>query len=125
MCSQRRWFQLTNVSTDTGSSDLWVISDACTACPKTVPQYPQATFQSAGLEVKILYGDSRTGTHAYGLIGKDTVELAGLKLKDQYFAAINDTDTTVAETGSAGILGLGFPVTRYGMHVFPLQIAEN
>ncbi|KAF9456223.1 aspartic peptidase domain-containing protein [Collybia nuda] len=99
----------TSVVLDTGSSDLWVISDTCTACPKSVPHYPQATFQSTGLEVKLLYGDSRTGTHAYGLIGKDTVDLAGLKLDDQYFAAINNTNTTVAETGSAGIFGLGFP----------------
>lgn len=96
-----------------------MISDACTACPKSVPQYSQATFQSAGLEVKLLYGDSRTGTHAYGLIGKDTVNLAGLKLENQYFAAINDTNTTVAETGSAGIFGLGFPANR-SLHCFSI-----
>jgi hypothetical protein len=103
---------------DTGSSDLWVISDACTACSKNIPQYPQATFQSVGLDVQLRYGDSRTGTHAYGLIGKDTVDLAGLTLPNQYFAAINDTNTTVEITGSAGIFGLGFPANRSAHHLY-------
>ncbi|KAG6872207.1 hypothetical protein C0995_011970 [Termitomyces sp. Mi166 len=95
---------------DTGSSDLWVISDACITCSKAVQQYPQATFNSVGLDVALLYGDSQTGTHANGLIGDDTVNLAGLTLPKQFFAAINDTNTSVEDTGSAGIFGLGFPV---------------
>ncbi|KAG5652142.1 hypothetical protein H0H81_006125 [Sphagnurus paluster] len=100
----------TPVVLDTGSSDLWVISDACVACSRAVQLYPQATFQSVGLEARLNYGDSRTGTHAFGLIGKDTVDLAGLTMQDQFFAAINDTNTSVEDTGSAGIFGLGFPV---------------
>ena len=103
----------TPVVVDTGSSDLWVVSDACTGnCSASAPLYPQATFQSTGLDVRLLYGDSSTGTHAYGPIGKDTVGLAGLTLPDQYFAAINNTNTSVLETGSAGIFGLGFPINR-------------
>ena len=103
----------TPVVLDTGSSDLWVISDACSGnCSTSVPLYPQATFQSTGLDAHLLYGDSSTGTHAYGPIGKDTVGLAGLMLRDQYFAAINNTNTTVLETGSAGLFGLGFPINR-------------
>ncbi|KAF8066553.1 aspartic peptidase domain-containing protein [Lyophyllum atratum] len=100
----------TPVVLDTGSSDLWVISDACASCSRAVQLYPQKTFQSVGLEARLLYGDSRTGTHAFGLIGKDTVDLAGLTLQNQFFAAINDTNTSVEDTGSAGIFGLGFPV---------------
>jgi phytepsin len=38
------------------------------------------------------------------------VDLAGLTLQNQFFAAINDTNTSVEDTGSAGIFGLGFPV---------------
>lgn len=95
---------------DTGSADLWVISDTCVGnCTSTVPLYPQTTFEPSGLTVQLLYGDSRTGTHATGPIGKDTAGIAGLTLQDQYLAAIVDTNTTVLETGSAGILGLGFP----------------
>ncbi len=54
-----------------------------------------------------------TRTHALGEIGQDTVDLAGLVLQDQYIAAINDTNTSVLDTGGAGIFGLGFPVNRY------------
>lgn len=98
---------------DTGSSDLWVISDSCTGnCTSSVPLYPHSTFKSANLDVQLLYGDSFTGTHAYGLIGQDTVGLGDIELQGQYFAAINNTNTTVLSTGSAGIFGLGFPINR-------------
>lgn len=98
---------------DTGSSDLWVVSDACTVSScKTVVQYPQASFQSANLDAHLLYGDSTTGTFAFGEIGKDIVGVAGLSIENQFFAAINNTNTTVLETGSSGILGMGFPVNR-------------
>jgi hypothetical protein len=89
-----------------------VLSDACTMCVGDVALYRQATFRSVGLDVGLLYGDSRTGTHAFGLIGKDTVGLASFTLLDQYFGAINNTNTSVEELGSAGIFGLGFPVNR-------------
>lgn len=101
---------------DTGSSDLWVISDACTKCASTVPLYPQASLQSTGLDVALYYGDSSTGTHAIGPIGKDVVGLGDLTLQNQYFAAVNDTNTSVGEAGSAGIFGLGFAVNRYVAH---------
>ena len=42
-----------------------------------------------------------------GMIGEDTVTLAGLTLQDQYFVAVNQTNTTLARAGSAGIFGLG------------------
>ena len=67
-----------------------------------------------GLSVQLLYGDSHTGTHAFGPIVKDTVGIAGLSVKDLFLAAIVDTNTTTWETGSAGILGLGFPAIRFG-----------
>lgn len=57
-----------------------------------------------------MYGDSSTSTHAYGEIGSDSVNLAGLQAQHQFFAAINDTNTSVIETGSTGIFGIGFPI---------------
>lgn len=74
--------------------------------------YPQTSFQPSGLAVRLAFGDSQTGTYAQGLVGKDVAGIAGLRLRDQYFAAILQTNTSVSETSSAGIFGLGFPVNR-------------
>ncbi|KAF8184786.1 aspartic peptidase domain-containing protein [Pholiota molesta] len=101
----------TPIIVDTGSSDLWVMSDACNeGCEGNVPIYPQASFRPSGLDVAMIYGDSTTGTFATGTIGEDTIGLAGLTLTNQYFAAINRTNTSVVDVGAAGIFGLGFPV---------------
>ncbi|TFK91305.1 acid protease [Polyporus arcularius HHB13444] len=95
---------------DTGSADLWTVSDGCHQCSAhDVALYPQRSLSPVGQDVDLLYGDSRTGTHASGPIGTDTVGVAGLSIPDQCFAAIVDTNTSVLETGSSGILGLGFP----------------
>ncbi|EMD32366.1 hypothetical protein CERSUDRAFT_161745 [Gelatoporia subvermispora B] len=100
---------------DTGSSDLWLVSNTCTPnCTNAgVPLFSQASLHTTGLEVRLLYGDSRTGTQAAGPIGIDSAGITGLSVSDQNFAAITSTNTTVLETGSAGILGLGFPPIRY------------
>ncbi|EDR09872.1 uncharacterized protein LACBIDRAFT_318140 [Laccaria bicolor S238N-H82] len=94
---------------DTGTSDLWVVSDKCTqGCLSGQSAYPQASFNYSGADAKLFYGNSTT---ASGMIGKDTVSLAGLTLQDQYFIAVNQTNTKLGLTGSSGIFGLGFPVT--------------
>lgn len=99
---------------DTGSSDLWVLSTSCReTCPSNkVPLYPLSSFRPAHLDAQLAYGDSNTGTYAKGPIGSDFVSLAGLGLQDQFFSAINSTNTSVIQTGSAGIFGLGFPFNR-------------
>ncbi|KAK0493551.1 aspartic peptidase domain-containing protein [Armillaria luteobubalina] len=99
------------IGLDTGSSDLWAISDVCDSesCTTDVSLYPQKSFTSTGLEAQLFYGDSRSATYALGTIGQDTVSLAELHLDGQYFASINETNTSVLDSGAAGILGLGFP----------------
>lgn len=102
----------TAVNLDTGSSDLWVISSACTTsiCNKsTVTRYNLTSFTPSGTDVTMNYGDSTTGTYASGPVGKDTATIAGLSVSNQQFAAIDNTTSTAVSFGSAGILGLGFP----------------
>ncbi|KAF5391271.1 hypothetical protein D9757_001965 [Collybiopsis confluens] len=123
------------VIVDTGSSDFWMISDTCnlSTCARlprqsgndpqlypesssyTHPNVSESDFRSTYLAASLLYGDSRTGTQASGVIGSSNVKIgtspADLPvLKSQYFAAINNTNTSVLETGCVGILGLGFPL---------------
>ncbi|KAF8831364.1 hypothetical protein HHX47_DHR1000478 [Lentinula edodes] len=102
------------VDIDTGSSDLWIIVDNSSG------------FRSTTYPISLLYGDSRTGTHASGVIGIDSVAIASLNLKSQIFAAINDTNTSVLETGCVGILGLGFPVnSALFLEMFEKEIYDH
>ncbi|KAI0335768.1 acid protease [Cubamyces sp. BRFM 1775] len=103
----------TAVNLDTGSSDLWVMSTEChtTQCQASAaqPYDVTKTFRPTGNSVNLKYGDSVTGTHASGPVGRDTVTLAALTMENQPLAAVNDTDNSAVSNGGAGILGLGFP----------------
>ncbi|KAF8879079.1 aspartic peptidase domain-containing protein [Gymnopilus junonius] len=97
---------------DTGSSDLWVVSDKCTenACQGAqVTRYPNDSFLSAEIDLDLYYGDSTTGTYASGLVGLETVSVAGVTMAKQPFALIDDTNNHIVGFNAAGIFGLSFP----------------
>ncbi|KIY47720.1 acid protease, partial [Fistulina hepatica ATCC 64428] len=117
----------TSLVLDTGSSDLWIASNKCSDCQTDLTLYPQSSFDSAGISIALTYGDSSTATHADGLVGKDAVDVAGINISNQYFAAINSTNSTVLGMGSTGIFGLGFPLnsSRFFSDIYSVNTASQ
>lgn len=108
---------------DTGSSDLWVITPNCHTLECNASDAPRygtnsndERFQTGNAAVDLRYGDSLTGSYARGLVGRDTITLAGLTMENQTFAAVNDTDNYAITNGAAGVLGLGFPAQGCASH---------
>lgn len=46
------------------------------------------------------------------LVGMEEILIDPAIEQNQFFAAIDYTNTSVLETGAAGIFGLGFPISR-------------
>lgn len=93
---------------------MWVITTECkTDCATNFPLYTKQTFKSLDLDAELHYGDSQTGTHAFGAIGTDTVSIAGLSINDQSLAAVDDTNTGVLAAGAIGIFGLSFTINSF------------
>ncbi|KZV88519.1 acid protease [Exidia glandulosa HHB12029] len=98
--------QVLNVDVDTGSADLWVQSN----CPKskcTSPQFNQTkskTFKNTKQSFNIQYGSGS----ASGQLAQDTVTVASLTAKNQYFGVVNDPSEDFEGTPSSGLLGLAF-----------------
>jgi len=83
-----------------------------------MPAYPSANITPAGRAVNLRYGDSTSGTYANGTVAQDVAAIAGLSMSQQTFVAVSDTNNTAVWAGTNGIIGLGFPSTRYVLGVF-------
>ncbi|KAF7727667.1 hypothetical protein EC973_007325 [Apophysomyces ossiformis] len=100
---------------DTGSSDIWVPSTNCTRCGSHALFNPalSSTFsQPAGNNTwQLQYGD---GSTVRGVGGQDTLDLGGLKAKDQVIGLVDmETMDLAQDTYLDGIFGLGFPSLSY------------
>ncbi|KAL7281781.1 hypothetical protein ACG7TL_005104 [Trametes sanguinea] len=95
---------------DTGSSDLWVPSVNCTSsyCSKKDKYNPPSSSSGSPKSgsFSIQYGD---GSTVSGPVYTETVAVAGITVKNQYFSPVNTLSPSFGEETDDGILGLAFP----------------
>ncbi|XP_023692670.2 pepsin A-like [Paramormyrops kingsleyae] len=101
--------QAFSVIMDTGSSNLWVPSVYCSspACTNHRKYNPgsSSTFKWDGRSLSIQYG---TGSMT-GVLGYDTVEVAGIADKNQIFGLSKTEADFMQNMVADGILGLAYP----------------
>ncbi|KAG8738057.1 hypothetical protein FRC12_016927 [Ceratobasidium sp. 428] len=104
------------LSLDTGSSDTWVISSACsTVSCRDLPSYSSNLFSPSFTSVAdnstAFHAGFADGTRADGFVARESMGIGGFVLGSQVFGLVNDTNLTLASGNvkSSGILGLGFP----------------
>jgi hypothetical protein len=100
--------QVFTVIMDTGSSNLWVPTVACTGVPcngkhKYNPS-SSSTYKDNGKNITIHYG---TGS-MQGYLVYDTVSVAGAAVKNQEFALATELATFFTGSAFDGILGLAY-----------------
>ncbi|KAJ7071340.1 acid protease [Mycena amicta] len=105
---------------DTGSSDLWVPSSACTS--STCKKKSHYTASSSSTSTKksgtfsISYGD---GSTVSGGVYTETVAVAGIKATKQYFSPVTTLSSSFSDDPIDGILGLAFPaISNLGHNPF-------
>ncbi|EJD40428.1 acid protease [Auricularia subglabra TFB-10046 SS5] len=96
--------QVLNVDVDTGSADLWVQS-GCPDCTSAQFQTKRSkTYKSANKRFSIQYGSGS----ATGSLAVDTVSIAGVTVKEQYFGVVNRPSNDFKGTPSSGLIGMAF-----------------
>ncbi|OSD07013.1 acid protease [Trametes coccinea BRFM310] len=95
---------------DTGSSDLWVPSSSCRSSTCSPKNKYTASSSSTGSKksgtFSIEYGD---GSTVSGPIYTDTVDVAGVTVKNQYFSPVTTLSSSFSGDPIDGILGLAYP----------------
>ncbi|KIJ18473.1 hypothetical protein PAXINDRAFT_167075 [Paxillus involutus ATCC 200175] len=96
-----------NLVLDTGSSDLWVATTACTVCTSDIPLFDttkSSTYQASASTLQIDYGSGSV----QGIVSADTVTLGGFNIATQELLGVTTTTTDLLSSSWSGIMGLGF-----------------
>ena len=102
--------QFMNVILDTGSADLWIAADNCTAengC-EDIPKYYANVSDSAmdtGTSFDIQYGH---GGFAAGDLWRDYVSLGGYNVSHQGFGLVDELSVDLLSANVSGLLGMGW-----------------
>ncbi|KZT22897.1 aspartic protease [Neolentinus lepideus HHB14362 ss-1] len=108
------------VDFDTGSSDLWIPSSSCTSSTCSSKNKYKASSSSTSSKksgsFEIQYGD---GSTVSGPVYTDTVTVAGITAKNQYFSPVTTLSSSFASDPIDGILGLAYPaISNLGENPF-------
>ncbi|WVQ83326.1 hypothetical protein IAT38_005465 [Cryptococcus sp. DSM 104549] len=105
--------QTLEIVLDTGSSDLWVASDACqtTAC-SSMDQYDHKT-STTSLNMTTSFAIEYGSGTASGSLFQDLVTLGGYSVASQTFAACDVVSTGLLSSGVSGIMGLSWQALAY------------
>ncbi|KIJ18474.1 Merops: A01.UPA [Paxillus involutus ATCC 200175] len=96
-----------NLVLDTGSSDLWVATTACTVCTSDIPLFDttkSSTYKTSTSTLQIDYGSGSV----QGIVSEDTVSFGGFTIPTQELLGVTTTTTGLINDGLSGIMGLGF-----------------
>ncbi|KAI0633574.1 acid protease [Trametes polyzona] len=95
---------------DTGSSDLWVPSSSCRSSTCSNKKKYTASASSTGSKksgsFQIQYGD---GSTVSGPVYTESVNVAGISVKNQYFSPVTTLSSSFADDPIDGLLGLAYP----------------
>ncbi|KAG2144700.1 aspartic peptidase domain-containing protein [Suillus bovinus] len=95
-----------NLVLDTGSSDLWVATTACTSCGSDLPEFnpsKSSTYKATSSHLEIDYGSGS----AQGTVAQDSVTFGSFEMSQELLAVTSVTPGLTGD-GLSGIMGLGF-----------------
>ncbi|TFK25570.1 aspartic peptidase A1 [Coprinopsis marcescibilis] len=96
-----------NVILDTGSADLWVAGQGCSAGCEGISSFnpsDSSSFHNDSNTFSITYGSGQ----AAGYLGQDVVQMAGFQVSNQVFAVCDQVSSGLLSSPVSGLLGLGF-----------------
>lgn len=99
--------QTFNVILDTGSSDLWVANNDCSACPQDVTLFnpgSSSSLSQSQQSIQISYGSGEVA----GSVATDTVSMGGFTITGQTFTLVNQITSNFLVSPVSGLMGLAF-----------------